>query len=109
MPALRRFELDDLLNRPGTYYNPDSGILLIIDDSAAVDADIFEDEPGHAVEAEWVLIGDDVPVDEQARDELIERFEVRHHEGATGAVPADQDDVDVEEDELEPDEDVEEL
>jgi len=107
MPALRRFELDDVLLRPGSYYNPDTGILLVVDDSAAVDADIFEDDPGTG--ADWVLLGDGVPVDEQARDELVERFEVRHHEGATGAVPADEDDVDVEEDELEPDPEVEEL
>ena len=103
MPALRRFELDDLLVRPGTYYNPDTSILLVVDDSAAVDADIFEEEAGG--DGEWVLIGDDVPVDEQARDELIQRFEVRHHGGASGAVPADEDDEDVLEDELEPDED----
>jgi GT2 family glycosyltransferase len=106
MPALRRFELDDLLNRPGSYYNPDTGILLVIDDSAAVDADIFEEESG---DAEWVLLADDVPVDEQARDELIERFEVRHHGGASGAVPADEDDEDVLDDELEADDEVDEL
>ena len=108
MPALRRFELDDLLNRPGTYYNPDSGVLLIIDDSAAVDAEVFEDDDSGA-DAEWVLVGDDVPVDEHARDELIQRFEVRHHGGPTGAVPADEDDEDVLDDDLEPDPDVEEL
>jgi GT2 family glycosyltransferase len=103
MPALRRFELDDLLVRPGSYYNPDTGILLVVDDSAAVDADIFEEEETGG-DTEWVLLADDVPVDEQARDELIERFEVRHHGGASGAVPADEDDEDVPQDELEPDE-----
>jgi GT2 family glycosyltransferase len=102
MPALRRFELDDLLVRPGSYYNPDTGILLVIDDAAAIDADVFEEAPGG--DGDWVLLADDVPIDEQARDELIERFEVRYHGGATGAVPADEDDEDVEEDELEPDE-----
>lgn len=104
MPALRRFELDDLLNRPGTYYNPDTGVLLVVDDAAAVDADVFEDDGG---EADWVLLADDVPVDEQARDELIERFEVRHHGGASGAIPADEDDEVELDEELEPDEDVE--
>jgi hypothetical protein len=107
MPALRRFELDDLLIRPGSYYNPDTGILVVVDDSAAVDTDVFEDAGGDG--GDWVLLGDDVPVDEQARDELVERFEVRHHGGTTGAVPADEDDDEVEEDELEPDEDVDEL
>ena len=35
-----------------------------------------------------MLVGDDVPLDERRRDELIERFEVRHHPGTTGAVAA---------------------
>ena len=34
MPALRRFELDDLLTRPGTYFNPDTEVLLVVDDAA---------------------------------------------------------------------------
>src|SRR4051812_50150667 len=88
MPALRRFELDELLVRPGSYYNPDTGILLVVDDSAAVDADVFEEEGGG--DSEWVLLADDVPVDEQARNELIERFEVRHHGGGSGAGPGDE-------------------
>src|SRR4051794_23027778 len=103
MPALRRFELDELLVRPGSYYTPDTGILLVVDDSAAVDADVFEEEGGG--DSEWVLLADDVPVDEQARDELIERFEVRHHGGARGAGAADEDDRDVPDDELQPDRD----
>ena len=45
--------------------------------------------------------------DGRARDELIERFEVRHHPGATSA-PA-EDDVEEEDEELEPDEEPEEL
>ena len=106
MPALRRFELDDLLIRPGSYYNPDTGILVVVDDAAAVDTDVFEDEGGRRGLGPARRRR---AVDEQARDELVERFEVRHHGGTTGAVPADEDDEDVEEDELEPDEDVDEL
>ena len=56
---------------------------------------------------EWVLLGDDVPLDERARDEVIERFEVRHHPGTTTA-PVD-DDIEEEEEELEPDEEQPEL
>src|SRR4051812_1290153 len=107
MPALRRFELDELLVRPGSYYNPDTGILLVVDDSAAVDADVFEEEGGG--DSEWVLLADDVPVDEQARDELIERFEVRHHGGASGAGAAHEDDEDVPHDQLQPDHDLQKL
>jgi hypothetical protein len=105
MPAPRRFELDDILNRPGTYFNPDTEVLIVVDDATAVDSEIFE-EGGDG--GEWVLIGDDVPLDERRRDELIERFEVRHHPGTTGAVAADEEDPD-ELDDIEPDPDVDEL
>ena len=104
MAAPRRFDLDDILNRPGTYFNPETEVLLVIDDGTALDAELFEEE-GEG--GEWVLLGDDVPIDERARDEVIERFEVRHHPGATSA-PA-EDDVEELDEELEPDEDPDEL
>jgi hypothetical protein len=106
MPAPRRFELDDILNRPGTYFNPDTEVLIVVDDATAVDSEIFE-EGGDG--GEWVLVGDDVPIDERRRDELIERFEVRHHPGATGAIAASEDDDFEPDEELEPDEDPDEL
>jgi hypothetical protein len=103
MPAPRRFELEDILNRPGTYFNPETEVLLVVDDAPEVDQDIFED----GGDGDWVLVGDEVPIDERAREELIERFEVRHHPGATSA-PA-EDDEEEEEEELEPDEEQPEL
>ena len=105
MAAPRRFDLEDILNRPGTYFNPETEVLLVIDDAPELDADLFEEGDGDG--GEWVLLGDDVPLDERARDEVIERFEVRHHPGATSA-PAEDDEED-EEEELEPDEEQPEL
>jgi len=105
MAAPRRFDLDDILIRPGTYYNPETEVLLVIDDGSSVDADLFEEADDDA--SDWVLLGDDVPLDDRARDEVIERFEVRHHPGATSA-PA-EDDVDELDEGLEPDEDPDEL
>src|SRR3954470_1135928 len=104
MAAPRRFDLEDILNRPGTYFNPETEVLLVVDDAPEVDQDIFEEG---AEGGDWVLIGDDVPLDERARDEVIERFEVRHHPGATSA-PA-EDDFEDEEEELEPDDEQPEL
>ena len=101
MPAPRRFDLEDILNRPGTYFNPETEVLLVVDDAPELDADLFEDDGDGG---DWVLLGDDVPLDERLRDEVIERFEVRHHPGPTGAVAATEDDPD-ELDEIEPDED----
>ena len=103
----RRFELDELVNRPGTYFNPQTEVMVVVDDSPDVDSEIFDLEDYEG--ADWVLISDETPVDEQARDDLIESFQSTNQPGVTGAVPADEDDVD-EVDELEPDEDeVEEL
>ena len=103
----RRFELEDLVVRPGTYFNPQTEVLLVVDDSPDLDSEIFDMEDYEG--ADWVLISDETPVDEHARDELIESFQSTNPPGVTSAVPADEDDVD-EVDEIEPDEDeVEEL
>ena len=99
MANQRRFELDELTIRPGTYFNPQTEVLIVVDDSAGVDQEIFD-----AVEpedAEWVLISDESPLDEHRRDELLERFQVAH---GSDQVSDEAGDEDEEEDELEPDE-----
>jgi len=70
----RKFELDELVNRPGTYFNPQTEVLMIVDDSPELDAEIFNMEELEG--ADWVLISDDIPVDEQRRDELLESFQI---------------------------------
>jgi hypothetical protein len=72
----RRFELDELLVRPGTYFNPQTEVLLVVDDSPELDSEIFNMEDFEG--ADWVLIADDTPLDEQRRDELLETFQIRH-------------------------------
>ena len=62
----RRFELDELINRPGTYFNPQTEVLVVVDDSPELDAEIFNMEEFEG--ADWVLISDEVPVDEDRRD-----------------------------------------
>lgn len=113
MARPRRFEIDELLVRPGTYFNPQTEVLIVVDDSPEVDQATLEDEGG-AGEGEWVLVSDEAPIDEAARDELLERFQATYHEGGPGpALGEDDEDFDEdEEDELEPDEEedgVEEL
>jgi hypothetical protein len=100
MSDARRFQLDELSIRPGTYFNPQSEILIVVDDSAEVDHEIFEVEDFESTD--WVLIGDEAPVDEDKRDELIEHFRVTYQPGAEASL-AGEDDVEEEEDELEPD------
>jgi hypothetical protein len=76
----RKLELDELVNRPGTYFNPQTEVLVIVDDSQELDAEIFNMEEYEG--ADWVMISDEVPVDENRRDELLEAFQVRYHPGA---------------------------
>ncbi len=72
----RRFDLDDLLLRPGTYFNPQTEVMVVVDDSPSLDGEIFnlEDFEG----ADWVLVADEIPVDEAQRDELFERFQATY-------------------------------
>jgi len=95
----RTFELDELSIRPGTYFNPQTEVLIVVDDSPDLDHEIFnmEDFEGD----EWVLVSDETPVDEHRRDELIERFQVAYHAGNEHSIEGDADDE--ENDELEAD------
>ena len=94
----RRFELDELVNRPGTYFNPQTEVVVVVDDSPELDAEIFNLEEYEG--ADWVLISDETPVDESRRDELLERFQVSHHEVADHSddEPLDEDEEDEYED-----------
>jgi hypothetical protein len=81
----------------------------VVDDSPSMDSDIFNLEEFEG--ADWVLISDDLPVDESARDELLENFQATYHGGdGRGHFRADSEDADLgldeetEDDELEPDE-----
>lgn len=77
--AQRRFEIDELVIRPGTYFNPQTEVMIVVDDSPSMDGEIFNMEEFEG--ADWVLVSDDLPVDEPKRDELLERFQARHHGG----------------------------
>ena len=103
MPRGRRYELDELLIRPGTYFNPQTEVMIVVDDSPSMDSEIFNMEEFEG--ADWVLISDDLPVDESTRDELFENFQSTYHGGDGRAVRGDDDededldDVDEEEEE----------
>jgi hypothetical protein len=102
MADVRRFELEDLLIRPGTYFNPQTEVLLVVDDSPHLDQETLEMEDLDG--ADWVLVADESPIDETRRDELLERFQISHQASVEHSTE-DDDDVDEDEDEeLEPDE-----
>ena len=84
----RQFDLDDIVIRPGTYFNPQTEVLIVVDDSPDVDTEVFNMEDFEG--ADWVLISDDVPIDENSRDELMQAFQVRHGSAlAVGHVEGD--------------------
>jgi hypothetical protein len=100
----RRFETDELLIRPGTYFNPQTEILIVVDDSPELDAEAFQAEDHDG--SEWILISDEVPVDEHQRDELLEAFQIRRHPRALAQLGEveDEDEDEDEDDELDEDE-----
>jgi hypothetical protein len=102
MADVRRFDLDDLALRPGTYYNPTTEIVIVVDDSTALETGLIDEQNG----SEWVLLGDEPAIDEHRRDELVEAFETR---SVATTVPETDDEVVEEEDELEPDPDDDEF
>jgi hypothetical protein len=96
----RVVELEDLLVRPGTYFNPQTEVLVIVDDSTSIDQGVFNMEAYEG--AEWVRISDEVPVDEEQRDETLETFQTHYHPGAGGSVSEtalEQGDEELDEDE----------
>ena len=99
----RQFDFEDIVNRPGTYFNPQTEVLVVVDDSPDVDTEIFNMEDFEG--ADWVLISEEVPIDGDARDELMQAFQVRHGASLTAGLSAEDEIVDEDENaEPEPDE-----
>ncbi len=82
----RVVELEELAVRPGTYFNPQTEVVVIVDDSASIDQEVFNMEAYEG--ADWVRISDDVPVDEDALDETLMKFQTHYHPGSRGSVSA---------------------
>jgi hypothetical protein len=102
MADARHLELEDLVNRPGTYFNPQTEVLVVVDDSPELDAEIFNMEEYEG--ADWVMISDETPVDENRRDELLEAFQVRNQPDDREPDDEDEDSEEFDGHELEPDE-----
>ncbi len=98
MRHARLFQLDELILRPGTYFNPQTEIMVVVDDSPEVDHEIFE--AAELDPSDWVQISEDTPLDEHRRDDLVERFQLA---SSAGGEHGDDDPID-DEDDLDPDE-----
>jgi hypothetical protein len=80
----RVVEIEDALLRPGTYFNPQTEVVVVVDDSASIDQEVFNMEAYEG--ADWVRIADDVPIDEEARDAALMTFQTHYHPGSFGSV-----------------------
>jgi hypothetical protein len=82
----RIVDADEMLVRPGTYFNPQTEIVVIVDDSTSIDQEIFNMEAYEG--SDWVRISDDVPADENRLEETLEQFQTHYHGGTQGSVSA---------------------
>jgi len=94
-------DLEDLVVRPGTYFNPQTEVVVIVDDSASIDQEVFNLDD---LDADWVHVSDDVPVDEHALEQAIESFQTSYHPVSRDAVSATS--ADHGDDEIHPDEEI---
>jgi hypothetical protein len=88
----RRYDLEDLANRVGTYFNPQTEVLVVVDDSTSIDSEIFNMEEFEG--ADWVLISDEVPLDETQRDEMLEHFQSTFRHGGSDLDEDEEEDKD---------------
>jgi hypothetical protein len=103
------YEVEEMLVQPGTYFNPQTEVVVVVDDSASPDQEVFESLEGYEG-AEWVRVSDDVAVDEDGRDRALEAFEARNQGEslAEDALEASEDDLEEDDERPEPDPEPEE-
>jgi hypothetical protein len=76
--------LDEIVTRPGVYFNPQTEVLIVVDDSAEIDGEIFNMEEFEG--SDWVAISDEVPLDEERRDELLQDFQTHYAPGSAASL-----------------------
>jgi hypothetical protein len=90
--ATRSYSLEEIVTTPGMYFNPQTEVIVVVDDSVDLDAEIFNMEEFEG--ADWVQISDETPVDEHRRDELLEDFQTHYHAGDARSVSATGNELD---------------
>ena len=78
------YEVEEMLVQPGTYFNPQTEVVVVVDDSASIDQEVFNMEAYEG--ADWVRISEETPIDEDGRDRILESFQTHYHPGSTGSV-----------------------
>jgi hypothetical protein len=89
----RTYSLEEIINTPGMYFNPQTEVMIVVDDSAELDAG-------------WVMVSDETPIDEQTRDELLQDFQTHYHAGDARSLTATANELEEEGDDEEDDQEV---
>lgn len=107
-PEENLHEVEEMLVQPGTYFNPQTEVVVVVDDSASLDQEVFNMEAYEG--AEWVRISDEIPIDEEGRDRVLETFQTENQPDsrAVSGLEESEDDVEEEEERPEPDPELEE-
>jgi hypothetical protein len=100
----KTYSLEEIVTTPGTYFNPQTEVLIVVDDSADLDGEIFNMEQFEG--ADWVMISDEVPVAEETRDELLEAFQTHYHPGDARSVSQTANELEEEADDEDDDQEV---
>jgi hypothetical protein len=95
----RSYSLEEIATTPGMYFNPQTEVVVIVDDSAELDAEIFNMEEFEG--ADWVMISEETPMDEGVRDELLQAFQTHYHPGDARSVSATAGELEEEGDDVE--------
>ena len=78
------YEVEELLVQPGTYFNPQTEVVVVVDDSASLDQEVFNMEAYEG--ADWVRLSEETPIDEDGRDRILETSQTHYHPGAGGSL-----------------------
>jgi len=95
------YEVEEMLVQPGTYFNPQTEVVVIVDDSASPDQEVFDNLEGYEG-TEWVRVSDEVPVDEDGRDRVLESFQAQAPADSLSPDALEESDDDFEEEEERP-------
>ncbi|HEV7562931.1 MAG TPA: hypothetical protein VGO24_05465 [Solirubrobacterales bacterium] len=83
-PEENVYKVEELLVQPGTYFNPQTEVVIVVDDSTSIDQEVFNMEAYEG--ADWVRLSDETPIDEDGRDRILESFQTHYHPGSLGSV-----------------------
>jgi hypothetical protein len=100
----RNYSLEEIVTTPGLYFNPQTEVVIVVDDSADLDSEIFNMEEFEG--ADWVQVSDETPIDEDTRDELLERFQTHYHAGDARSISGTASELEEEGDDEDDDQEV---